>query len=106
MAHLNVKEVLAFSCIENTFVVVISAAGVLREAILQEAVQTPACSLGVESLFEFVLRGAAVLAVEPVSRDQTADAAHDGSGGKGGERGDRVIMSVQSEDVLIKAVGG
>lgn len=55
MAHLDVKKVLTFSCVENTFVVVISATRVLREAILQEAVQTSACSLGVESLFEFVL---------------------------------------------------
>lgn len=43
-----------------------------------------------------------MLAIETVSRDQTADAAHDGSGGTGGEPEDRVIMSVQSENILIK----
>lgn len=47
-----------------------------------------------------------MLAIETMSRDQTADAAHDGSGGLRGEPEDRVLMSVQSEDVLIKAGRG
>lgn len=40
---------------------------VLREAILQKAIQATACFLRLKTLFEFVFRGFAVFAVEAMA---------------------------------------
>lgn len=92
VVDLDVKEVVVFARMIADFWVVVAAV-VLREAILQEAVQTAACFLRVEPFPEFVFGGFAVFAVEAMAWYQTADTTH-------------VSWDIWRKQVVVVAVAG
>lgn len=75
VVDLDVKEVFIFAWMIADFRVVVAAV-VLREAILQKAVQTTACFLRMKPFPGFVFWGFAVFAVEAMAWYQTADTTH------------------------------
>lgn len=76
MADLDVEEVLALAGPVAGLCVIVGA--VVGEAMLQQAIQTAAGLPAV--LLQPGLGGSAVLSVEAVARDQTADTTHGSRG--------------------------
>jgi len=75
LADLDVKEVLILAAFGARFV-----AGFLGEAEAEQPVRVPVELLQMGRLTKLVLRGAAVLAVEAVARNETTDTAHAAAG--------------------------